>query len=89
MAYTLSTVFNTALGDKRVRAVRVTADAAETNLSALGFGVIETVSIAPEKGQTMPAAHVNKNSSGTASNGGIGISGCSSGNIFQMIIYGH
>lgn len=87
MAFTLSQIVQTTLGNKKVRIHRVTADAAEANLTT-GLQIVEAAFIQPELGQTMPAAHINKNSSGTASNGTVGVSGTSSANIFHMISFG-
>lgn len=88
MAFTLSTTVNTVLGNKRVQVIRVTADSAEANI-ATAMKVVEAAFCQPEKGQTMPAAQVNKDSTATASNGTVGISGTSNANIFQLIVYGH
>jgi hypothetical protein len=88
MAYTLSTIVQSVFGDKRLQLIRVTADSAEANITT-ALGVVEAVSISLEKGQTMPIAQINKDSTATASNGTVGISGCSNANVFNMICYGH
>lgn len=88
MAFTTSTVVDgVVFGNKRVRILRVTADGSEANLTS-GLQAVDFVSIQPELGISMPCAHLNKNSSGTSANGTIGISACSSGNIFHAIILG-
>lgn len=87
MAFTLSQTVATVLGKHRVRILRVTADGAEANITT-GLSVVEAAFAQPELGQTMPALQVNKNSTGTASNGVVGVSGASNANIFQLICYG-
>lgn len=89
MAFTVSTIVEgVVFGNQVTRTIRVTADAAEANLT-LGFQNINFVSIQPEKGISMPCAHLNKNSTGTVANGTLGISATSSGNIFHAIVMGN
>lgn len=92
MAYTLSTmVKGIGIGNEIKHAIRVTADGAEANISAgqTGMSVVHYVEFAPQSCPTNPIISINENSSGTAANGGIGISGTTSGNEFFLIVYGH
>lgn len=88
MAFTVTPI-NTVFGNKTTKLLTVTADAAEANVAS-GFSVIEWMCVG--KPQSMvtgcPQALMNKNSSGTASNGTIGISGCSAGAELQILVFG-
>lgn len=89
MAWTI-TKEATALGNKRVILIDAVSDAAETNL-ATGLGYVTHYSIGIKScstGTALPHVALNKNSSGTASNGTIGISGCTSGDEFYIIAFG-
>lgn len=89
MAFTVSNVaaLGSVFGNKRTIGLRVTADSAEANITT-GLRVVEAVSVSLEKGQTMPITQINKDSTATASNGVIGVSGTSNANIFNLICYG-
>lgn len=88
MAFTQSTIVDGVnWGNKRLVVQRVTADGAEANLTT-PLNIVDFVVCQPQKGQTMPAAHINANSSGTASNGTLGVSATSNGNIFWAVMLG-
>lgn len=87
MAFTVTLEKDNVLGNNRAQIYKVTADAAEANI-ALPFGRIDMVSFMLEKGQTMPIAQMNANSTGTVANGTIGVSGTSNANIFRMLVMG-
>ena len=88
MAFTVTTE-PTVLGNKSCRIVKITADGAEANITT-GYNVVEL--LLPSKVISMATANVyiqpNKNSSGTAANGTIGISGCSAGAEFHCLVFG-
>ena len=88
MAFTVTTE-NTVFGNKNAKLIKITADGAEANI-ATGFGVIDFM--ATPKAISMATANAfiqpNKNSSGTATNGTIGISGVSAGAEFHCLVFG-
>lgn len=89
MAYTVNKN-SEVMGDMRVVVATVTADAAEANLQ-LGLAYIHHASVgivSCATGTALPHVHVNKNSSGTASNGTVGVSGVTSGDVFTIVAYG-
>lgn len=88
MAFTVS-VENSVFGNKNVKLLKITTDGAEGNVSS-GFQVIDhMVGHKPISMATAnPYIQANKNSSGTAANGTIGISGCSSGAEFHLLVFG-
>lgn len=92
MAFTVSTLAKgIGLGNQIRHQMRITADGAEANISAgqTGMIVVDAIAFAPQSCPTNPVFSINENSSGAAANGGIGISGCTSGNEFFIIAYGH
>ncbi len=88
MAYTVSAE-PTVFGNKNARLIKVIADAAEGNVTT-GFSVIDL--LVTGEIQSMATAHpyiqANKNSSGTASNGTIGVSGVSAGAEVHCLVFG-
>lgn len=89
MAWTV-TKEATALGNKRAIIATVEADSSEANLS-LGLSYVDAYSIgilSCSTGTALPHVGLNKNSSGTASNGMIGVSGVTSGDKFSIVAYG-
>ena len=88
MAFTVSNT-PTVFGNKNVRVLNVTADGAEANITT-GLSVIDAVVMG--RIASMATANVqilkNKNSSGTAANGTIGVSGLSSGAEFDLVVFG-
>ena len=78
------------VGNMRMIVATVTADAAEANL-ALGLGYVKHASvgiISCLTGTALPHVYLNQNSSGTAANGTIGVSGVNSGDSFCIVAYG-
>jgi hypothetical protein len=88
MAFTVSTE-PTVFGNKNARLIKITADAAEGNVTT-GFNVIDFMVVSKPISMATANNYVqaNKNSSGTASNGTIGISGTSSGAEFHCLVFG-
>lgn len=89
MAFTVSNVANSVFGNKNVRMLRVTADAASDAISS-GFSLVETiVGFAPETMTTASAKlKINVLTAGTASNGMIAVTGIASGDIFRVTVIG-
>ncbi len=88
MAFTVSAI-PTVFGNKAVRLITVTADGAEANVTS-GFQVIEWLSVGKpvSMATAMPTVLTNKNSTGAAGNGTIGISGCSAGAELSLFVVG-
>ena len=88
MAFTV-TVENTVFGNKNAKLLKITADSAEGNVTT-GFGIIDhMVGHKPISMATAnPYIQANKNSSGTAANGTIGVSGVSAGAEFHLLVFG-
>lgn len=89
MAWTVATE-PTALGNKRVILATVTSDSAEANLSlGLAYVTHYTMGILScSTGTALPHVAINKNSSGAAANGVIGVSGVTSGDSYFIVAYG-
>jgi len=87
MAWTI-TRNNSVFGNKQARLLTILADSSEQNLET-GLSVVEAFSTGIKSFSTMGFTMLeNKNSSGTAANGYIGISGVASGDEFHLIVYG-
>lgn len=88
MAYTATKSDSTVLGNQRVWQGVVSADAA-SGVVSFGLGNLAHVSWAPK---SMNSANIkvriNAVAAGTASAGDVGISGCTSGDEFYLIVYG-
>ncbi len=87
MAFTL--VRNpTVFGNEAVEIIKVTADAAESNIQTR-LGVIVGFSYGPSS-MNSSNIHIaiNSNSTGLSSPGVVGISGCTSGDLFYLTVYG-
>lgn len=87
MAFTVSAE-PTVFGNKGCRLIKITTDGAEGNVTS-GFNVIDLmvvskVSMATANNYIQP----NKNSTGTAANGTIGISGSCSGAEYHCLVFG-
>jgi len=66
----------------------VTAGAA-TGVVSFGMGYINAVSVTPASAaSTVWNAQKNLDTSGTASNGDLSITGCTSGDDFYVVVYG-
>lgn len=88
MAFTVSATVSV-FGNKNVRLLNVIADAAEANITS-GFQVIEWMSVGKpvSMATALPVVVFNKNSTGTAANGTIGVSGVSSGAELALFVVG-
>ncbi len=88
MAFTVTNSM-TVMGNKRVNAMYVTADAAsatiETGLDSVDFIGMTHVSMA----SVGVRFRANLTAAGAASVGSIGVSGCTSGDAFWLVAYGH
>ena len=89
MAYTLSHIVNMSVGNRIMKIIHVTADAAESNIDT-GLSIIESFSVmGGHFGRgSLPLFLQNKDSSNTASNGKIGVSGLVSGDFVHIQVYG-
>lgn len=88
MAFTGSIIERSVFGNKRIAAVSCTADALSGAVST-GLNVVSWVSIAPISMATAGVQiAINKNASGTATNGNVKVSGCTSGDTFYLVCYG-
>lgn len=88
MAFTVSTVVQgVVFGNQLIKVLNVTADGNEDNVSTglknISFSIVGSVS-AP----TAPSARDNSNSSGAVAAGTLGISNCTSGNIYRVVVFG-
>jgi len=89
MAFTVSSTAKTVFGNKRVYDFRVTADAA-TQTIITGLGTVESANFTPESMTTAAAKlRLNQDTSGTAANGSVAISGVASGDVFYLKVYGN
>jgi hypothetical protein len=88
MAFTVSAE-PTVFGNKGTRLLKITADAAEANVAS-GFNVIDFAVVGKpiSMATANPYVYANKDSSGTAANGTIGISGVSAGAEIHVIVFG-
>lgn len=78
----------TAFGNKRAVLLDVLADGAEANIDT-GLGHVDAFTVGVKSIATMTyTMHENVDSSGTASDGTIGVSGLTSGDEFFLVIYG-
>ena len=89
MAYTTSTLVDTYMGQYRHKVIRATADAAtqniDTGLGNIAWAGAVTVSNAADNW----ICYYNSLAAGTAAAGYIGVSGATSGDIMDIIIYGY
>lgn len=97
MAYTVSHLFDTVFGDKRVSVQRVTPDAAEgvvaTRLKKVDFAMMPPLTQASfvasgNTSQTYPTIKFNQGTTATAINGSIGISGVVASNVYLLVSFG-
>ncbi len=88
MAFTVSTE-PTVFGNKNARLIKITADGAEANVTS-GFNVIDFMVVGKQISMATANNYIqaNKNSSGTAANGTIGISGVSAGAELHCLVFG-
>lgn len=92
MAFTVTKDKEFNIGPERCRFLSITTDGAEDNIDT-GMDFIDTYQIQPV---SMASGHIgddikfakNSDSSGSASNGIIGVSGLASGDDFYIVVYG-
>ena len=88
MAWTVATNEKTVFGNFRAHIISFTADSAECNLTT-GFSRVVAFSVGQQSFSTAALKfYANKNSSGTASLGTIGISGAVSGDVGFITVFG-
>ena len=76
-------------GNKRVNAMYVTADAASDTV-ATGLKSVDFLSLTPVSMSTVGVRfRANLTAAGAASAGNVGVSGCTSGDAFWLVAYGH
>ena len=87
MAFTVSNVVNSVMGDKRLNILRITADGASEAI-ATGLNVITVASLNVEANgtaaATAPVLAFNKGVTGTSIAGTIALTGCVSGGIYTV-----
>lgn len=88
MAWTV-TREHTVLGNKRVVLMKLSADAATQTVES-GIGVIDNFSIGVNSMTTVAGFKIaiNSNASGVASNGVLGLSGFTNGDVIYVTVYG-
>lgn len=88
MAFTVTRT-PTVFGDQRVVLLNITADGAEANIET-GLGVINAAVIGQFYSMATGGAQVrtNVNSTGTAANGTLGVSGLSANANFDVVVFG-
>jgi len=90
MAYTVSHLVSEGLvfGNKRVKFIRVTADAATGTVST-GLDHIDSVSVALQSASTGAVKFaMNEGATGTSTAGTIGVTGAASGDEFVLTVFG-
>jgi len=88
MAWSVSVVDKTVLGNKRVEVLSCVADSAEQNIT-MGFNYIDYFITGPKSLSTgAPHLFHNKNSTGAAANGTLGASGFVSGDELLITVFG-
>lgn len=79
----------TVMGNKNVRLLKVTADSATFTIQT-GLGVIDNVQIfRSSMASASNKIAVNSNTSGVASMGVLGVTGCTAGDEFYATVFGH
>lgn len=89
MAYTVSNIANSVFGNKNVKFLRVTTDAA-TGVVPTGFSIVETLlGLAPQSmGTAGIKIKLNEGVASTATVGSLGITGCATGDVFFLTVVG-
>lgn len=90
MAYTVTVVNKTVFGNKRAHLLDVTADA-QSGVVDTGHGIVDafTVGAISMNTNSLVKMRPNINAASAASNGQIMVSGCTSGDRFFLVVYGH
>ena len=89
MAFTVSHVANYTSGNQRIKQLIITADSAEANIET-GLSIIDSFQLLEGNMglNSIPTILMNKDSSNTASNGNLGISGVASNAVMYIHVYG-
>lgn len=89
MAFTSTEKFLTVVGDKRMQVLEVTADA-NSGAVDTGLTVIDSAHATPKSAATFSRVKCkeNVNSGGTALNGTVFMSSCTSGDAITLVVYG-
>lgn len=89
MAFTVSNVVNTVMGDKRINILRVTADGASSSVIT-GLNNISHACLMVEANgtaaATAPVLAINAHNAGTATAGAFALTGCVSGGIYSVMV---
>lgn len=89
MAFTVSIVTKgVAQGNVNQNVLQVTADAA-TGTVETGHRLISYATVTSMSAPTQPNLRINANASAVVSNGVIGMSNCTSGNVYLIVSYGN
>lgn len=88
MAFTVSHIGNTVMGNKNVRFVNVTLDSGENKFSS-GFSVVEFISYCPVTCTTSGIhVRINEGTTSTATNGFVAITGAAANDKYHFLIIG-
>ena len=90
MAFTVSHIAMVSVGgSQRLKILHVTADSAEANIET-GLAIIDSFQIMGGHFGlgSLPSVVANKNSSNTASNGNLGVSGLAANDVLYIHLYG-
>ncbi len=88
MAFTVVVLEKTVFGNQRVHHLKITADGAEDNITT-GLKVVRNAIVAPGSLTTaIYNVYPNEDSSGTSSNGTLGISGIANGDVLFATVFG-
>lgn len=85
MAFTVSNIVQGVMGENRLTILRVTADATTQNI-VTGFNMIKIASCMNEGASTCPIISFNSTCSGVETLGTVGMSNCTSGQIYHLWI---
>lgn len=88
MAFAVTVLKKTVFGDQRIHHLQIVPDGAEANVDT-GLRVVHNAIVCQASAATAAwNYYVNENSSGTSSNGTIGISGVASGDVLYAVVFG-
>jgi len=91
MAFTVSIIDKTVMGNKRVNFLKVTCDGAEDTITKAKTGLeyIDSYSMGPSSMLTAAISiFPNTDSSGVASFGAFGVSACTNNDVFFLNVFG-
>lgn len=89
MAFTVSNLANSVFGNKNVKFLRVTADAASDAIDT-GFAVVEAIlgNCPQSMGTAAVKIKLNQLTAATASNGKVAITGAATGDVLHLALIG-